>query len=167
VGVVTLLLRLLLRTFRGLREAADVIVHGELLKIDRKAEALGSIATFRGEHIQVLARDPVRAAEFPLIGPTRFPQLGTTCGAFAGRCARSWEWSAMSRCAGYEWFVGVPEIRGHDGIGLDVPPDLRVIVSEDVLVKAGLRLIVLPWEAQVVGDSPIPPACSWMFAFCA
>jgi integrase len=67
-------------------------------------------------------------AEFPLIGPTRFPQLGTTCGAFAGRCARSWEWSAMSRCAGFVWFLGELEIRG--GVrsplcGLPVQPIFR------------------------------------------
>ena len=35
-----------------------------------------------------------KAAEFPLIRPTRFPQLGTTGGAFFGRRARAWEWSA-------------------------------------------------------------------------
>jgi hypothetical protein len=48
--------------------------------------------------------------------------------------------------------VGINSGGKPDRIALDIAADLRVIVSVKVLREPRLRLVVLAWEAQVVGD---------------
>lgn len=47
--------------------------------------------------------------------------------------------------------VGVYSIDQAKRVAGNVPPGRRVVVTPPVVVKPGLRVVILPWESQVEG----------------
>jgi hypothetical protein len=52
--------------------------------------------------------------------------------------------------------VGIHPAREPHRVGLDIAPEPRIVVPEDVVVQAGFRVEILPRQAQVIGEAAEP-----------